>query len=237
MKIRASVILLSFNAWHLVHARMAELYKYLPSDCELVWVDNGTTEEAAMGGMVWWQDIYNKPLQFYRFPVNQGFSIGNNKGAELAVGEYLIFLSTDVVIHRPFVDDIISTLTEHPKWVLGGRVIDWPGGWNQISIGGREWVIPYCEGYALALRRDAWEDAGGYDPRYSPADCEDIDLSIALASKGYELHAVPPGYFTHLGGGTFQANGVSPDTRMQTTIRNKQRLVEKWADRLPEVYP
>lgn len=230
--IKNSVILLSYNAWSLVMGRLSELAYMLPFDSELVWIDNGTTEEAAFGNMNWWLKTFPGKSQYYRFPENVGFPLGCNKGAGMARGENLIFLSSDVVVHRSYFPEVERILAANPDTLIGGRLVDWPGGWNEIQANGKKYVIPYAEGWFMALRRSAWIQLGGFDPSFSPADMEDVDLSASALALGMTLTAMNPGYFTHLGGKSFEASGISPNMRIQQTHKNKAYFDKKWSNRL-----
>ena len=231
-KPKLSVILLSYGSWELVHARLAELYKYFPYEQELVWIDNGTQEEDALSGMDWWKGVLPKKFQFkfYRFSENQGFGVGNNRGAELATSDNLMFISSDVIIRKPFMDMILSSLAEAPNSLWGDRIIWWDGGWNSIpSSKGTKYIVPYAEGYLLASTKKVWKELGGFDPIFSPADCEDLDLSVTAALTNHPVQQLEQGYFSHIGGGT--ASRVFVD-RMSLTVRNKEKLDEKWKDRI-----
>lgn len=58
---------------------------------------------------------------------------------------------------------------------------------------------------ALLVRRDAFEAVGGFDPVYSPAWFEDVDLSARLLESGRRIRYVPEGRATHAGGVTMDA--------------------------------
>lgn len=223
-----SVILLTWNNWELTMKRLSELYALLPPEAELVWVDNGSYEEDALANMGWWQKALPKKfnLKFYKFKENKGFGVGNNKGAELATGDVLLFLSNDVIMHKKFYAPIKDLVSENPKTMFSGNLVDWDGGWNKFNdADGREIVVPYCEGWSIAVSKEAWEDIGGFDPMYFPSDFEDVDLSLTAIEKGYSLGKIPAGYFTHMGGMT--ANKYLPD-RMALTTKNKEKFLKKW---------
>jgi GT2 family glycosyltransferase len=200
----------------------------LPPEAELVWIDNNTQEEDALANMGWWLETLPKKLKlkFYKFRENMGFGIGNNKGAELATGDIFLFLSNDVIIHHKFYDLIVNLVTENPNTLFSGNYVNRPSGWNQFTdVDGRDLVIPYAEGWCLACTKELWEDVGGFDPIYSPADFEDVDLSLAVLEKGYSLGQIVSNCFVHIGGQT--ANKFLPD-RLALTKRNQEKFINKW---------
>jgi len=236
MENNLSVILLTCGSYEQTHARLAELFTYMPYESELVWVDNATSEEDALNGITWWRNTLPKKvkLKFYRFDKNVGYGLGNNKGAELATSENLMFISSDVIIKKSFYEMISAALAGSPKALFGDRVIWWDGGWNHIEMSdGNSVVAPYAEGYLLAIRKHWWDKLGGFDPIFSPADCEDLDLSISASELGMDILQLPQGYFQHIGGVT--ASKVLPD-RLSITKANKIKLDAKWKDKIRRLY-
>lgn len=59
--------------------------------------------------------------------------------------------------------------------------------------------VEQAAGAALAVRRDAFERAGGFDERFAPAWFEDVDLCARLAPQGAILYW-PAARFRHRGG-------------------------------------
>jgi GT2 family glycosyltransferase len=59
--------------------------------------------------------------------------------------------------------------------------------------------VEQAAGAALAVRRDAFERAGGFDERFAPAWFEDVDLCARLAEQGAILYW-PAARFRHRGG-------------------------------------
>ncbi len=60
-------------------------------------------------------------------------------------------------------------------------------------------------GAALLVRRRAFEDAGGFDPAFTPAWFEDVDLCARLWKAGWRIRYVPAGRAAHAGGTTMKA--------------------------------
>lgn len=225
-----SIILLSYNHWELTHARLAELAQYMPwEDCELIVFDNGSTDEDCFLGITWWEKYFKKPLKYFRVPENLGFSGGFNEAITHATGRKLLLLSNDVRIMKPsFIDTVGQVLTNCDTILAGGRVINWDTGWNKFVIKGKTYVIPYCEGYALAITASAWVKLGGFDPRFNPHDYEDIDLSMTALSKGFSLLPLGEHDYIHFGGQT-----ITSQDRPKITIEHQKIFLDKWKDTIP----
>lgn len=228
------MILLLYNGWYLGHARLGELYRFIPHDCEVIVVDNGSDDPDVQKGLEWWKGIHpphENWLKIITLPENLGFTKGFNVGIDAATGRYIMCLSSDVTIYRPFAQEIVATINEDDKMLVGGKIIDWRAGWNEVG----KYVIPYLEGWMIAATRRGWETLGNWDERYSPYDFEDVDLSMEALSLGFTLTTVTRGLFNHQGGGSFTANLISGDERRVQTLKNQQKFLEKWEKRIPEI--
>ena len=53
---------------------------------------------------------------------------------------------------------------------------------------------------ALLVRRDVFEEIGGFDENFLPAWFEDVDLAARLLESGYRIRYVPSARATHVGG-------------------------------------
>ena len=71
----------------------------------------------------------------------------------------------------------------------GGRPEEGPTGWLSGSL--------------MLVRREAWDEVGGFDPRYFMY-CEDMDLCRRLAEAGWLNVYVPSATITHVGGHSTQ---------------------------------
>jgi hypothetical protein len=64
-------------------------------------------------------------------------------------------------------------------------------------------AVPWIRGAALALRRTALEQVGGFDESFFMY-YEEVDLCFRVARKGWQVHYTPVAEVTHLGGASTQ---------------------------------
>ena len=232
-----SIIIPYYNHWDLVHARLMELYKYAPNDCEIILVNDASTEPDCVAGAEWWMTVPSRhKIKYVKNDENVGFGASHNRGAELASGDILIFLSDDVIMNTDIITPIVATIREVPKSLVGGRMIYWPAGWNEFDFDEKHLVIPYCEGWLLACSKEVWHNLGGFDvDTFGKFDMEDVDLSMTALSLGYELMALnmPNNLLRHMGGTTIR--GLNVD-RMGITKKNKVNFIKKWEHEFPSIY-
>jgi N-acetylglucosaminyl-diphospho-decaprenol L-rhamnosyltransferase len=67
-----------------------------------------------------------------------------------------------------------------------------------------EGAAGWLSGSLMLLRREAWEQVGGFDPKYFMY-CEDMDLCRRLAEAGWQNVYVPSSVITHVGGASTSA--------------------------------
>lgn len=226
-----SIIIPYFNEWILTHARLMELYNYAPRESEIILVDDASTETEPGNGISWWKNNALKGrLRYYRNPENVGFGKSNNNGAKLAKGKYIIFISNDVVMYGDFITDVIDLIGRDDKMLIGGRIVDWAGGWNEFDINGRHYVIPYAEGWMLGCTKVAWKGLGGFDTRYGKFDYEDLDLSTNALSLGYNIVGLDSNKLKHLGSQTITKLNIN---RQSITEHNRELFIEKWKEKIP----
>jgi GT2 family glycosyltransferase len=78
---------------------------------------------------------------------------------------------------------------------------------------------------ALMIRRDAYEDVGGFDEQFYPAWYEDVDFCERLKEKGWEIYFAPNAQFLHEGG--YSANAMGAPTFLRAYYGNQLRYARK----------
>jgi GT2 family glycosyltransferase len=155
---------------------------------ELVVVDQGSNErdrcqlKRAAAHRDW--------LRVVQLEENVGFPGGCNVGARDARGEVVVFMNNDILIHGDWLTPIRQVLASEPKAVVGCSLVR-RGGWNEFRLGnGREVVVPYLEGWLLAVRREFLEEVGFFDEAFGKGSMEDVELCWRAVRAGYELVAL-----------------------------------------------
>lgn len=226
MKYFTSIILPFYNRWDLTLKSLKDLYDHTPENSEVILVNDASTDSKIAGGIGFWQQkVFKERLRYVRNETNLGFGGSHNRGATFAKGDILVFLSNDVLIYSPFVQEIEQIIDENPNVLIGGEIIDFPSGWNDID----DVYIPYCNGWLIACTKDVWSMIGGWDSLYSKMDYEDIDVSLTALSLGIELRALKKSKLKHLGGQTIASLGID---RQAATLVNREKFREKWSGKV-----
>ena len=230
-----SIIVPFFNRWDLTHARLYELVKYVPlGNVEIILMDDASTELDCQTGTAWWQKNSPHNIRYKRNEKNLGFGGNCNEGAKIATGDILVFLSNDVIIRGNFLTSLIWILAEKNSCALvGGQLIDWAGGWNEIEYNGGISIVPYLAGWLLSCTRETWKKLGGFDSRFGIFDYEDMDLCTTAHLLGVPLIPLNSPYLYHLSGETIRTLAMD---RYSQTMKNKDIYHQKWQGKWDQVF-
>ena len=199
---------------------LAALLAAMPDDArfEVVVVDNSDTAALASAPRV----------RLVRPGTNLGFAGGANLGATIAAAPLLFVANPDVRPEPGALEALLAGFAALPTaaglaprlvgvdgtpqtaWQL--RALPRPGQLLQhalfrdasrgaVSQPAAGQAVAQPAAAALALRRSAWEQLGGFDSTFHPAWFEDVDLARRLATAGGTIAYWPDATFRHgLGG-------------------------------------
>jgi GT2 family glycosyltransferase len=131
--------------------------------------------------------------------VNVGVSRAWNMGAMMAEGELLCFSNDDVEVGPGGLDALAGVLCAHEKVAQVGP----KGGlWDAAGSGPRVGLHDVEEaeeisGFFFLLKREVFDEVGGFDVNYTPAWFEEIDMSFRVRSRGYRCLVVPQANVRH----------------------------------------
>jgi GT2 family glycosyltransferase len=208
---------------------------------QTVVVDNGSSD-----GSVAFLKAEHPEVQIQALPRNTGFAHAVNRGIELARGELVALLNTDVVLSPEWLQRMAATLSSDPGAASvackmrqfgserliydTGDILRRDGACEQRGRFGRdigqydepEEIFGACAGAAL-YRRDVLRAVGGFDERFF-AYLEDVDLALRLRLAGWSCRYEPV-LALHLGeGSSHQLSGA----HHYLVERNTLLLVGKW---------
>jgi hypothetical protein len=127
-------------------------------------------------------------LHYDYFGENLGSSGGNNRLAAGAGADVLIVLNPDTYLSPRSLDRLLAAVNEPEVGVADGR---------QIPVEHPKWYDPltgetsWASGCCLAIRRDVFEEIGGFDDLHFPLYCNDVDLSWRVRMTGRRAIHVP----------------------------------------------
>jgi len=204
VKVVLSVLMVAGGNPEISAAAVGTLRWHSKIDFQLVFVDNGSTENMneAIKPHIRAKDI------FIRYNVGRSFAGANNHALSLAEGDYVMGLNNDTVAEGDWQTPL---LTEGINYDLCGPTVrrliicdelktmlcHRPDG--KMADADPSEVGSYVEGWCFFIRRDYWKAIGGFDETWWPMYCEDSDLSFKVKAAGGKIGKVPVP-IRHLGG-------------------------------------
>lgn len=204
----ASVVVVTRNGASSLPLLMAALrsqtaVQHVP--CELVVIDNGSTDETTEVVRRLAVDLgFRVTLEREERP---GKALGLNRAVAVAQGQIIAFADDDVVPAPNWIEAILAYFSGHPDVdCIGGRVelydradaaITIRTSRHEETLGASD--FPICNvpiiGCNLAIRKDALVRAGGFDATVGPGSRigsgDDIDLLYRLLKLGRHVVYVP----------------------------------------------
>jgi GT2 family glycosyltransferase len=185
-------------------------------------------------------------------PENIGFIGSCNRAAADAKGPFLLFLNNDTQVTPGWLDTLLETYREEPACGITGSRLIYPDGRLQEAGGlvysdAKAWNVgrfdrrddprylyrrdvDYVSGASLLISKALFDEVGGFDARYAPAYCEDMDLAFAVRALGRRVIYEPRSMVVHHEG---ISSGINPFAGVKQHQRiNLETFRVKWADAL-----
>ncbi|MCC5603687.1 glycosyltransferase family 2 protein [Nostoc favosum] len=125
-----SIILVNYNGADVLIDCLNSLEKFIPKDnCEIILVDNNSQDNSI--------DIVDNKfpgIKLIKLPKNVGFGAGNNAGAKVAKGEFLLLLNTDTILTNKILPHLIELMSVNQDVGVIGTKLIFPDGSFQISF-------------------------------------------------------------------------------------------------------
>lgn len=208
--------------------------------------------------------LYGVPYSWIWGTINRGFSGANNLGASLAKGKHLLFLNSDAFPIAPgWLQTLVATLEASPRYgAVSPRLLHFDGSIQHASMAfeyrsdlgfyinnhprmglapeldpyTQPTVVPAITGACMLLRKQHFEQVGGWDTSYLIGDFEDSDLCLKLREQGLQAVYEPRISLTHLERQSLKLIGNN-DFRSRVVAYNATRHQLRWADALAEIAP
>lgn len=200
--------------WHL-ETHLEELIQAWPKDprFELIVVDNSSS-----------LSIVSEDVQVLRPSRNLGFAGALNLGCRRTAAQFVVTLNPDAYPQASALEELIAGFEQWPDaaglaprlvgpdgrpqtaWQLRSLPSPWtlilqalfiPAGSGPDTEPSPGTPIEQPAAAALAIRRQALIEIGGFDEDFHPAWFEDVDLAARLNLKGAKIRYCPSAVFTH----------------------------------------
>jgi O-antigen biosynthesis protein len=216
--VRVSVIVLTYNSADYIEKCLQSLAESRRLPEEIIIADNASAD----GTIPLTRQIASESslaIQIVELGRNLGCAGGNNAGVRNSTGEVLIFLNPDTEVTPSLIGELIDPILQDPKTAVTGAKIYYPGtrklqhaggfihpnGMTEHFGAGEEDIgqfdeqreVHYVTGAGFAVRRDVFQELGGFDEDYFPAYFEETDLCMRARKAGYRVLYVPSAVLYH----------------------------------------
>jgi GT2 family glycosyltransferase len=212
---KLSVIIPTYNGRLLLEECLESVFRYRPPACEVVVVDDGSTDDTSS----WVRRTYGDEVRLVRLPQNRGFCAAINAGIRAARGPIVETLNNDALVTEGWADEPVRILETRSE-VAAVAPLVWLRDLNGcVDSAGDDyhicgWAInrwhrqPWREALAVEeevfaasasaafYRRDALIWIGGFLEHFV-AYCDDTDVSFRLRWAGYRVLYCPRSHVYH----------------------------------------
>jgi len=142
--------------------------------------------------------VGNFPVKIITLKRHSGAAVARNAGASAAEGEILFFLDSDVEVESGWREEIVESFSAYPQARAVQGVYDVNCPIDSFPSLSRNFYkcynikkiknaseIPGMNSYCFAIKKDAFENAGKFDP--GTERVEDLDLATRLVSSGGKI--------------------------------------------------
>ncbi|MGE5617365.1 MAG: glycosyltransferase, partial [Candidatus Woesearchaeota archaeon] len=228
---RISVIICTYNGAATLRACLEGVLTLHYPDYEVIVVCDGSTDGSAELAREY------EGVQVIETP-NRGLSSARNTGMQAATGEILAYIDDDATPDPDWLSHLARTFAIGPFAAAGGPnvlppdsgtvaqcVANAPGGPTHVLVSDRE--AEHVPGCNMAIRKDALEEIGGFDPQFRAAG-DDVDVCWRLLDSGGRIAFSPGAVVLHR-----RRSTVRDYLRQQRAYGQAEALLER---KHPEKY-
>lgn len=195
MKKSISIIIAIFNRKDELSDLLFSLTKQTDTDFEVIVVDDGSEVDLSLV-----IEVFSKKLDLKYFKkTNSGAGLSRNFGVEKASGEWLIFLDSDVIVERDYIQNVRKNIVENPADAFGGadkadknfNALQKAISYSMTSVlttggirGSKKSVGKFQpRSFNMGVKKSAFEQVGGFSEMRIG---EDPDLSMTLWENSFQ---------------------------------------------------
>lgn len=194
---KVSIVIPAYNAESTLQACLAGCLAQTHGNCEVLVVDDGSQD-----GTCGVADTLGVRCVTQE---NRGPAAARNRGAAETTGEFLAFTDSDCIPEPDWIERLLAGFDDGVVGVGGTYGIANPE--HLLARMVHEEIVARHARYAsdvdflgsfnVMFRREAFEDAAGFDEAFSEASAEDNDLSYRITEGGGRLRFAPDAVVKH----------------------------------------
>ncbi|HKD68035.1 MAG TPA: glycosyltransferase [Candidatus Binataceae bacterium] len=196
---KVSVVAAAYNAAPTLGACLDSLKRVDYPDCEIVVVDDGSTDRTAEIAQAAGVKVLSR--------AHQGLASARNAGIEAAQGEIVAFIDADAAADRDWLYHLVETMRRRGAAAAGGpnfppaarsllaaAIAAAPGQPREV-LASDDSLAQMC-GCNMAIDKAQLQSLGGFDPLFTAAG-DDVDISWRLLRAGAVIAYAPGAVVVH----------------------------------------
>ncbi|MBU1912648.1 MAG: glycosyltransferase [Candidatus Omnitrophica bacterium] len=140
----------------------------------------------------------NQRIKIIRNNMNKGPAYSRNAGAEIAKGDVLFFIDSDIYVRKDSLSLINSGFEQGEVSALIGHYDaaclyrDFFSNYYNLRLikASRDLGADYCHAAVYAIRKDVFGKLSGFDTNYARASVEDLEFGRRVFSSGYKANVL-----------------------------------------------
>lgn len=220
-----SIVIPNYNGEQLIKQNMPSVIEaadVYPAKSEIIVVDDASQDNSVKVLEENFPDI-----KIVSHEINKGFAEAVHSGVKFSIYSIIILLNTDVIPDRNFIDPLIRWFDREDTFAVSPLIINEYGkstrvSWNRVKmvrgeLRRQDWNLDdalelsrqgkglksfYASGGSVAIRKQMFEQLGGFLPIYKPFCSEDKDLCTRAWKRGWATYFEPSSRVIHAHEGT-----------------------------------
>jgi len=219
--LKASLIIVNFNGFEITKNCLQSIFQNANGlDFEVIVVDNASSDRSA-GKLT---KLFGEKKNFFvlQRTKNDFLAAAYNDGFKSSRGKILLFMNNDLVVSKNWLSELLRAFEKKGIGMAGVSMLSYKRknqidnlgcklnflGYGQRIEAGKAFQAKSClsevffvPGSVLAIRRELFEKAGGFDQSYG-GNYEDVDLAWRIRLLGYKVLVAESAIVYHLGSWT-----------------------------------
>ena len=184
---RVSIIIPCFNHTTYLKQCVDSALAQTHDDVEVIFINDGSTDHSLEIART-----YGNRIKIIN-ESNRGVAAARNAGLMNSSGDFILPLDADDWISPAYLEKTLALMADSKVGVVSTHM-DYNGAWSndwQSNDPTLERLLEKnCVSVCSLIRREALLQTGGWNPRLN-LGCEDWDLWIDIASRGWEIKILP----------------------------------------------
>ena len=246
MSLKCSIIIPNYNGEKLLQQNLPAVIKEsenFNNDCEVIVVDDASSDNSVKILQAQFASV-----KIVQHEINKGFAEGIHSGVSAAKYELVFLLNSDVQPKEGCLNKLVKcfewpdtfavnplilnqeNIVNQSSWTRSqfshGRlklkpwdIYDLPG----MRESGEAYITLYCSGGSVMMRKEMFNELGGFSDLYKPFYYEDFDLGLRAWYQGWYSYFDPDAEVIHADKGTIEDHFKS-DLIKSTQRRNRYFL-------------